>query len=96
MKMKKLEEYLSGVEGFDKAKVQLEQYITPAHIASSLLYEIQEQYDDLEGKLVADLGCGCGVLSIGAFILGAQHVIGFEIDADAINVRVFFIRNIGF
>jgi rRNA N6-adenosine-methyltransferase METTL5 len=91
MKMKKLEEYLSGVEGFEQGKVTLEQYITPANIASTVLYDIQEQHYDLEGKLVADLGCGCGMLSIGAFILGAQHVVGFEIDADALTI---FKRNL--
>ena len=34
--------------------------------------------------MVADLGCGCGALSIGAAVLGAGLVTGFEIDADAL------------
>lgn len=36
-----------------------------------MLYTIQSTFDDIKGKVVADLGCGCGVLSIGAAILGA-------------------------
>lgn len=46
----------------------------------------QSQYGDLDGKLVADLGCGCGALSIGAAVLNACLVIGFEIDEDALDV----------
>lgn len=41
MRMKKLEEYLSGVDGFEKPKIKLEQYPTPPHIASCVLYNIQ-------------------------------------------------------
>lgn len=87
MKLKKLEELLQGVDGFERPKILLEQYPTPSHIASCMLYEIQVKHGDIDGKLVADLGCGCGMLSIGAFLLGAQLTIGFEIDPDA--VRVF-------
>ncbi|XP_037825266.1 rRNA N6-adenosine-methyltransferase METTL5 [Lucilia sericata] len=86
MRMKKLEEYLSGVDGFEKPKIKLEQYPTPPHIASCVLYNIQAQFEDLEGKLVGDLGAGCGMLSIGSFLLGAQLTVGFELDPDAIDV----------
>lgn len=36
-----------------------------------MLYTIQSTFGDIEGKVVADLGCGCGVLSIGAAMLDA-------------------------
>ncbi|XP_061393614.1 rRNA N6-adenosine-methyltransferase Mettl5 [Musca vetustissima] len=86
MRMKKLEEFLSGVDGFEKPKILLEQYPTPPHIASCVLYNVEAQYFDLEDKLVGDLGCGCGMLSIGSFLLGAQLTIGFELDSDAIDI----------
>lgn len=35
---------------------------------------------------MADLGCGCGVLSIGSAMLGASFVTGFDIDDDALAV----------
>lgn len=90
MKLKKLEEYLQGVGSFEKPKILLEQYATPSHIASVMLYTIQSKYGDLENKVVADLGCGCGMLSIGSFLLGAQHTIGFDIDPDALEVSVSY------
>jgi len=86
MKLKKLEEFLQGVDGFDKPKLLLEQYVTPSHIASNMLFAIQSKYGDLENKIVADLGCGSGMLSIGPFLLGAQLTVGFDIDLDALNI----------
>ncbi|XP_017468078.1 PREDICTED: methyltransferase-like protein 5 isoform X1 [Rhagoletis zephyria] len=86
IKLKKLEEYLNGLDSFEKPKIKLEQYITPPHIASCVLYNIQTLYGDIEGKYVADLGCGSGMLSIGSFLLGAGMTVGFEIDDDALNI----------
>ena len=67
MKLKELEGYLQQVEGFEKPKVQLEQYITSGHIASHMLYTMDQTFDDIENNVVADFGCGCGVLSIGKY-----------------------------
>lgn len=88
MKLKHLEQQLQSMNGFEKPKILLEQYVTPVHLASHMLYTIQSQYGDLEGKSVADLGCGCGMLSIGAGILNASLVTGFEIDLDAMDIYI--------
>lgn len=87
LKLKKLEEYLQCIDDFEKPKVLLEQYSTPAHIASCMLYEIQTKFGDIEDKFVGDLGAGCGMLAIGASLLGARLCVGFEIDTDAIKVK---------
>ncbi|KAG5879817.1 hypothetical protein JTB14_007669 [Gonioctena quinquepunctata] len=81
-----LEERLQTISEFDKPKVLLEQYVTPSHLGSHMLYTIQSQYGDISEKLVADLGSGCGALTIGAAVLDASLAIGFEIDEDAINI----------
>ncbi|XP_066156435.1 rRNA N6-adenosine-methyltransferase METTL5 [Euwallacea fornicatus] len=86
LKLRKIQERLQCIEGFEKPKIKLEQYITPWHLGSHMLYTIQSHYGDLDGKLVADLGCGCGTLSIGAAILNASSVIGFEIDEDVLDI----------
>jgi len=101
IKLKKLEEYLQSVDTFEKPKVLLEQYITPSHIASNLLFTIQNNYDDLDGKFVADLGCGTGMLSVGSAILGGTHIIGFDIDPEALkvaknNIEEMEIENVDF
>ena len=61
-----------------------EQYATRPHIAACMLHTISATFGDIEDRLVADLGCGCGVLSIGSAILGAGAVTGFDLDSDAL------------
>ncbi|GAA5191426.1 50S ribosomal protein L11 methyltransferase [Ferrimonas gelatinilytica] len=39
---------------------------------------------DLEGKSVIDFGCGSGILAIAAIKLGANNVIGLDIDPQAL------------
>ncbi|XP_017016207.2 rRNA N(6)-adenosine-methyltransferase Mettl5 [Drosophila takahashii] len=85
MKLRKLEEYLQGVDGFEQPKILLEQYPTPPHIAACMAHHMQSQHGDIEGKLVGDLGCGCGMLSIASTLLGAQLTVGFELDGDAVD-----------
>ncbi len=86
MKLKQLEGLLQNLDVFEKPKVDLEQYPTTPHIASHMLYTIDQTFDDIQGSSVADLGCGCGVLSVGAAILGSDYVVGFDIDADALEL----------
>lgn len=89
IKLKKFEGYLQSIDSFQKPKVLLEQYLTPSHIASHFLYTIQNNYDDIRGKVVADLGAGTGMLTIGSAILEAAHCVGFEIDEDALTIAKY-------
>jgi len=84
MKLRELETHLQQVEVFEKPKVLLEQYPTRPHIAASMLWTIESSFQDLSDCVVADLGCGSGVLSIGAVILGAELVLGVDICEEAI------------
>ncbi|XP_038044791.1 rRNA N6-adenosine-methyltransferase METTL5-like isoform X2 [Patiria miniata] len=86
MKLKQLESNLQQVDVFEMPKILLEQYPTRPHIAACMLHTMEARYGDLQGKLVADLGCGCGVLSIGAAMLQAGLVVGFDIDEDALDI----------
>ncbi|XP_063789577.1 rRNA N6-adenosine-methyltransferase METTL5 [Pseudophryne corroboree] len=86
MKLKELEGCLQQVDVFENPKLLLEQYPTRPHIAACMLYTIHNTFGDIEDKVVADLGCGCGVLSIGAAMLGAGLCIGFDIDEDALEI----------
>ncbi|KAB0801984.1 hypothetical protein PPYR_04170 [Photinus pyralis] len=86
MKLRHLEELLQQIDGFDNPKLLLEQYVTPSHLASHMLHTIQAHYGDIDSKLIADLGSGCGGLTLGTAALNAGLVIGFEIDANAIQI----------
>nr|CAG4643450.1 EOG090X0BVL [Ilyocryptus agilis] len=101
MKRKELECYLQDLDGFTKPKILLEQYETRPHIAACMLHTIESSFQDLKGKVVLDLGCGCAALGIGSALLGASYVLGVDIDDDALqsallNVEQFEISNMDF
>jgi putative methylase len=85
MKLKHLEMTLQRLSGFPRPQAALEQYQTPAPLAARLLYHALMK-GDIEGKTVLDLGCGTGILAIGAALLGAREVTGVDIDKAALTV----------
>jgi putative methylase len=85
MKLKQLEMTLQRLRGFSRPQAALEQYQTPAPLAARLLYHALMK-GDIEGKMVCDLGCGTGILAIGAALLGAASVTGVDIDERALAV----------
>ncbi|KAK8602246.1 hypothetical protein V6N13_058106 [Hibiscus sabdariffa] len=84
MKLKQLESLLGDLQQFSNPKVELEQYPTGPHIASRLLYTAENSFDDISNKVVADFGCGCGTLGAAAVLLGAEQVIGIDIDSQSL------------
>jgi putative methylase len=85
MRLNELERALEGVEGFPAPSPRLEQYQTPPALAARLLYHASLRGDILD-RQVCDLGCGTGILSIGAALLGAATVTGVETDRHALAV----------
>ena len=84
MKLRQLEMCLHKIQGFRSPKADIEQYMTPAPLAARLLHEAALAGDICEMKVV-DLGCGTGMLSIGAALLGAE-VTGIDIDEAALKI----------
>jgi len=76
-----LEIALQAIAPHPNPKVHLEQYTTPADIAADILFSACYTYEDIRGKSVLDLGTGTGRLAIGAAILGAEQVVGIDVDA---------------
>ena len=85
MKMKELISHLQQVRTWERPNVALEQYPTPPDIAAHMLLAADAE-EDLEDSLIADLGCGGGILGIGAALLGAGHVLCVDIDPAALSV----------
>jgi putative methylase len=85
MRLRTLEIALEGLEGFGRPDPRTEQYSTPASLAARLLHHAH-LLGDIEGRAVCDLGCGTGILACGAALLGAERVVGVELDPDALAV----------
>ena len=69
----------------DKASARLEQYPTESNIAAAFLWTIFMN-KELEDKIIADFGCGHGVLGIGALILGAKKVYFVDLDKHSLDL----------
>ncbi|MGD0535188.1 MAG: METTL5 family protein [Methanoregula sp.] len=83
MKLRQLEMALQRCTGFEKPRAAWEQYQTPATLAARLLYDAYMN-GDIKGKGVCDLGCGTGILAIGAALLGAKTVRAVDLDPKAV------------
>jgi putative methylase len=80
---KQLAVTLSRLQNFEKPSFRLEQYPTDSEIAAEVLW-FADQNKDIEGKIIADLGCGTGVLGIGAMFFSPEKVYFVDVDEKAL------------
>lgn len=75
---------LGTLSDFTDPQPAREQYQTPADIAAHLVHTAALQ-GDIEEQLVIDLGCGTGILALGAALRGASRVVGLDADPAALS-----------
>ncbi len=85
MNKKKLAINLSKLHPLTSFNVSLEQYQTDSELAADLIWKAFTS-GDVEDKVVADLGCGNGILGIGALLLGAKKVYFLDLDKKALEI----------
>ncbi|MBW3023080.1 METTL5 family protein [Candidatus Woesearchaeota archaeon] len=85
MTKSKLAIMLSKLKGFESPKLKAEQYVTDSEIAADVLW-FAYMHGDIKGKIVADLGCGTGILGIGALALGARKVVFVDNDEEVMEI----------
>jgi putative methylase len=86
---------LQAVNSHPRPNVALEQYLVPADLAAEILFRACYEFADIEGKSVIDLGAGTGRLTLGASMLGADYVVGAEIDRVALEVAARTCKRLG-
>ena len=86
IRQKHIEILLSKLSPPTKPKLKLETYTLNSKSASRILCIAGYFYNDLLDKKIIDLGCGTGILSIGAALIGAKSIVGVDIDADSIRI----------
>lgn len=88
IRMHELAIKLQALDAHPKPKAVLEQYTIPANLAARILFRACYEFGDIEHKSVVDLGTGTGRLALGAAMLGAEYVVGVELDPLALKVAV--------
>jgi putative methylase len=83
-----LERFLSKIAPQPCPQSHLEQYTISEPVAAAMLYLAAYTNNDVIGKAVLDLGCGTGRLSLGAAYIGAEEVVGVDIDKRAIESAI--------
>jgi len=83
-----VEMLLSTVQPHPSPRPDLEQYTIPVDVAATMLYIAAYTYGDIVNKRVLDLGCGTGRLALGAAFLGAESVVGVDLDKTAVKVAL--------
>lgn len=74
---------LAKVPVFADPDASLEQYPTPANIAAEIVFDAYCA-GDIEGMKVMDLGCGTGMFSVAAALMGAGMVVGYDVSEGAL------------
>lgn len=77
---------LNRFDAYDQTSYKLESYPTPANIAATILFSAEMDHGDIDRKVVCDLGCGDGVFTHGAALLGANRVIGIDVHDRALTM----------
>ena len=94
MKRKHLAILLSKLEPNPEPKLRWESYNIDAESAAEMVYTAF-LHGDIEGKRIADLGCGSGILGIAAMLLGANQAVGVEIDKTALETAIINAKRAG-
>ncbi|CCQ34768.1 methyltransferase small protein [Halorhabdus tiamatea SARL4B] len=76
---RQLAQRLGVLTGFDEPDASLEQYRTPPAVAAYLVH-LADLNGDVAGRTVVDLGCGTGMLALGAALRDPARVVGVDID----------------
>ena len=93
MKLKNIISDLESLESFSSPKDYLEQYQTPPSVAGEMIHYISNNYS-LNNYIIADLGCGTGILGISAALCGCENVFLFDIDDEALEIAKNNVENL--
>ncbi len=76
---KQLAVALSRLQNFEKPSFKLEQYPTDSEIAAEIIW-FADLNNDIRNKIIADLGCGTGILGIAATFFNPEMVYFVDVD----------------
>ena len=75
---------LEKAPGFVSPNEKMEQYSLDAESAADLLWTVKNETNNIRSTRILDLGCGTGILTIGAALIGSPLTIGVDLDSGAL------------
>lgn len=92
---------IQNTETFIDPKVELEQYSIDASCAVDIIYIAGFEFNDINQKIIVDLGAGTGRLSIATTFFKPAYVLSVDIDLSALfilkkNIKKLQLENIIF
>jgi len=84
VRKREIELFLQSLKPHPDPRPSLEQYTISAEAASEMLSIAEYRHHDIGSRVIADLGCGTGRLALGSAYLGAELVVGIDLDKRAI------------
>jgi len=84
---------LSKLKSFPSPNLVSEQYATDSEVAADMLWNAYMLHD-ISGKVIADLGCGTGILGVGCLLLGTKKVFFVDNDKEALSTTSANINNL--
>jgi len=84
MKKKDIVSIIQNTESFHNPKVELEQYCIDAVCAVDIIYFAGFEFNDINNRVIIDLGAGTGRLSFCSAFLNASLIVSVDIDFNAL------------
>ena len=93
MRKRQFEIALSQLRHNPSPNIVFEAYDLEPKTATELLF-LAEKYQDIADRTILDLGCGAGILAIGAALLGGKEPFGIDINKESIKTARENARNL--
>jgi putative methylase len=86
LRRQQLEIALSHLKPSPSPQLAYEAYDLDPSSAAEVLFLAESRFGDVKDRAILDLGCGSGILAIGAALMGAEMVVGVDINLDSVEM----------
>ncbi len=94
IKKKELISIVQNTKTYKNPKVKLEQYTIDALCAVDIVFFAGIEFNDIQNKLIIDLGAGTGRLSLSSAFLQPNYIISIDLDIQALYILIKNVKEL--